>query len=172
MININLDTKAQKLIGKVAEDESDLIVNPELTDEEPDLTGIQYKGVKYKVPQGGGQGGKKTRTLALSGDIQCYGGYAQFIYESEDDTVSYSYDGEAEDNPILTHLMNELANGREIHGYGYWPQHDPEVYQPRHPLKMYIYTDGGYSRVMFEALDNSGFGTEIDHLVGCDVIND
>ena len=121
---------------------------------------------------GGGQGGKKTRTLALSGDVQCYSGYAQFIYESEDDTVSYSYDGEAETNPMVTHLMNELANGREIHGYGYWKDYASEYYNNRHPLKMYINTDGEEPVVMFEALDDSGFNMEITPFAGCDIIND
>ena len=122
---------------------------------------------------GGGQGGgKKTRTLTLSGDVQCYGGYVQFIYESEDNTVSYSYDGEAETNPIVTHLMSELANGREIHGYGYWGQYDYDSYKRRHPLKMYINTDGAEHVLTFEALDDSGFGAEVYSLVGCDVIND
>lgn len=122
---------------------------------------------------GGGQGGgKKTRTLALSGDIQCYGGYVQFIYESEDDTVSYSYDGESEVNPIFTHLMDELANGREIHGYGYWEQYTEDVYKQRHPLKLYMDTAQEETGIMFEALDGSSFNSDINYLAGCDIIND
>lgn len=144
MINVKLDNKAVKTVAKTLD-----------------------------LGEGGGSTGeKKTRTLALSGDIQCYSGYVQFIYESEDDTVSYSYDGEAETNPIVTHLMSELADGREIHGYGYWEEYASESYKRRHPLKMYIDTNREEPEVMFEALDNSGFDCGIDSLIGCDIIND
>lgn len=172
MININLDTKAQKLIGKVAEDESDLIVNPELTDEEPDLTGIQYKGVKYKVPQGG-QGGVKTRTFSFIGDVQCYGGQAKFIYESEDDTPSYvsNNDTTQEQNEALfNHFISELADGRIIYGIGAWEQDAQGGKNIPHPVKMYV----DDSRVFVENLDESGFDFGIsasgsDYM--CDVLN-
>ena len=54
MIKVELDNKAVKTVQKTIGGGSKVVANPELVGDEPDLTGLEVDGNKYKVPQGGG----------------------------------------------------------------------------------------------------------------------
>lgn len=53
MIKVELDNKAVKTVQKTIGGGSKVVANPELVGDEPDLTGLEVDGNKYKVPQGG-----------------------------------------------------------------------------------------------------------------------
>lgn len=51
--------KNNEVLGTFLEN-TDVVVNPTLVGDEPEMTGIQVGGQKYKAPQGGGSGGGST----------------------------------------------------------------------------------------------------------------
>lgn len=50
--------KNNEVLGTFLEN-TDVVVNPTLVGDEPEMTGIQVGGQKYKAPQGGGSGGSQ-----------------------------------------------------------------------------------------------------------------
>lgn len=51
---IKLDSKAVGKLQEVVGGGTEVIANPELTGDEPDLEGLEVDGAKYKVPSGSG----------------------------------------------------------------------------------------------------------------------
>ncbi len=58
--------KNNEVLGTFLEN-TDVVVNPTLTGDEPEMTGIQVGGQKYKAPQGG-QGGGEIEFVQIDGD--------------------------------------------------------------------------------------------------------
>ena len=48
---------------------SKVVANPELVGDEPDLTGLEVDGNKYKVPQGGGQSYTAGNGIAITDNV-------------------------------------------------------------------------------------------------------
>lgn len=61
---IILDDGAVEVLKEVTE-ATTVVANPELSGDEPDLTGLGVDGIKYKVPQGGGTTNLYLHTIVI-----------------------------------------------------------------------------------------------------------